>query len=102
MPQTVLLVSIMVPDLAEDYKLDVQSTKLTFSGSSRSQKQQFSCDLELFDEVIPEETKKATIGKGLFLTLRKKGALPFVEAYDCNRVLILDNRAQERILAPFD
>lgn len=70
-----LLISIIVPDLAEDYKLDVQSNKLVFSGSSRSQKQQFACDLDLFDEVKPESTKKASIGKGLFLTIQKKGAL---------------------------
>lgn len=71
----VLLVSIMVPDLNDDYKLDIQPTKLNFSGNSRSQKQQFACDLELFGEVVPEQTKKATVGKGLFLTLQKKGEL---------------------------
>lgn len=72
---TVLLVSIIVPDLAEGYKLDVEPTKLTFSGSSRSQKQEYACDLALFSEVKPESVKKASIGKGLFLTIQKKGAV---------------------------
>lgn len=63
----------MVPDLDPSFKFDVKSTEISFSGKSRSQNKDFECTLPLFSEIIPEETKQTVIGKGLSVTLRKKG-----------------------------
>jgi len=65
--------TLTVPDVPEkDSKLDIQPTKLSFTGHSRTKNTTYSVVLEFFDEIVPEETKKNHTDRDLELVLRKK------------------------------
>lgn len=65
--------TLMVPDVPEDkLKLDIQPTKLTFTGHSNTKKCTYHVELELFAEIDPAETKKHHSDRDLELVLRKK------------------------------
>jgi hypothetical protein len=80
-PAPVVFFSIMVPDLADGYTLDVAEDSVTFKGASQSEKaKSYEFKLDLFAAVEKEEGKKvALFGKGLQVTLRKKGQLRTLE-----------------------
>jgi hypothetical protein len=63
----------MVPDVDEkEKKLDIQPTKVSFSGYSKTHKVTYKVDLDLYGEVEPEHTKIAHTGRAIDLVLRKK------------------------------
>jgi hypothetical protein len=55
----------------------VEPSSVTFSGESKTSKgKKYEFKLDLYAEVEPEEGKKVAVqGKGLQVTLRKKGEL---------------------------
>lgn len=79
MSPSVLLLTILVPELQPDYKLDISPQKIAFSGQSKlhgDYDKTFAFDMDLFAEVEVEQGKKETVtGKGINLVLRKKGRL---------------------------
>jgi len=65
--------TLTAADVAEkDMKLDIQPTKLSFTGYSHSKKTTYSVVLEFFAEIVPEETKKIHTDRDLVLVLQKK------------------------------
>jgi len=66
--------TLTVPDVSEaDMKLDIQPTKLTFSGKSHTKNTTtYHVELEFFAEIEPSETKKNHTDRDLELVLRKK------------------------------
>lgn len=65
--------TLVVPDVAESKaKLDIQPTKVTFTGHSETKKCTFHVELELYAEIDPAETKKHHSARALELVLRKK------------------------------
>jgi len=66
--------TITIPDVSEkDLKLDIQPTKVVCTGQSHTKKTTtYSVTLELFAEIVPEETKKNHTDRDLELVLRKK------------------------------
>src|SRR5438094_785395 len=65
--------TIMAPDVPEkDMKLDIQPTKMTFTGASTSKKTTYHFEIEFFAEIDPSETKTHHSGRDIELVLRKK------------------------------
>ncbi|KAF2418730.1 HSP20-like chaperone [Tothia fuscella] len=65
--------TITAPDVAkEDLKLDIQPTKLVFTGKSKTKKATYHVELELFGEIDPAESKTSHTDKNVELVLRKK------------------------------
>lgn len=63
----------MVPDVPKDkLKLDIQPTKLTFTGYSNSKKATYHVELEFYAEIDPAESKQHHTDRDLELVLRKK------------------------------
>jgi hypothetical protein len=63
----------MVSDVPEsDMKLDLQPTKLSFSGTSTSKKVSYQVELEFYAEIDPAESKIHHTGRDIELVLRKK------------------------------
>lgn len=63
----------MVSDVPEsDMKLDLQPTKLTFTGTSTSKKLTYHVELEFYAEIDPKESKIHHTGRDIALVLRKK------------------------------
>lgn len=68
-----VFLTISVPDVPkESLKLDVQPTKVTFTGTSSSKKTTYHVELELYAEIEPSETKTHHTGKNIELVLQKK------------------------------
>ncbi|EHK45396.1 hypothetical protein TRIATDRAFT_169917, partial [Trichoderma atroviride IMI 206040] len=65
--------TISVPDVAkDDLKLDVQPTKVTFTGKSATLKNTYHVELELFAEIDPAESKINHTAKNVEMKLQKK------------------------------
>jgi hypothetical protein len=65
--------TITAPDVPDsDMKLDLQPTKLTFTGKSSTKKLTYHCELEFFAEIDPAESKTSHTGRDVELVLRKK------------------------------
>jgi len=63
----------MVADVPEkEMKLDLQPTKLTFTGTSASKKVTYHVELEFFAEIDPKESKIHHSGRDIELVLQKK------------------------------
>ncbi|TQS35629.1 hypothetical protein Golomagni_03946 [Golovinomyces magnicellulatus] len=68
-----IYLTISVPDIvSKDYKLDIQSKTIAFSGYSSSLKRQYDVELELYDEIIPEQCTNFKNSKEIQLRLVKK------------------------------
>ncbi|OMP88110.1 Protein wos2 [Diplodia seriata] len=52
--------------------LDVQPTKVAFTGHSELKNVDYKAELELFAEIVPEESKINHTGKNIEMVLRKK------------------------------
>jgi len=59
-----------VPD--KEMKLDLQPTKLTFTGTSTSKKVTYHVELEFYAEIDPKESRIHHTGRDIELVLRKK------------------------------
>ncbi|PTB36803.1 uncharacterized protein TrAFT101_007325 [Trichoderma asperellum] len=65
--------TISVPDVAkEDLQLDVQPSKVTFTGKSATLKNTYHVELELFAEIDPAESKINHTAKNVEMKLQKK------------------------------
>jgi len=65
--------TITAPDVpGSDMKLDIQPTKLTFTGKSSTKKTIYHCELEFFAEIDPAESKTSHTGRDVEMVLRKK------------------------------
>ena len=63
----------MVSDVPEkEMKLDLQPTKLTFTGTSTSKKVTYHVELEFYAEIDPKESRIHHTGRDIELVLRKK------------------------------
>lgn len=68
-----VFLTISAPDVPKDkMKLDIQPTKVTFSGHSELKNVDYKVELELYAEIVPEETKINHTGKNVEMVLRKK------------------------------
>jgi hypothetical protein len=68
-----VFLTLMVSDVPEsEMKLDLQPTKLTFTGTSTSKKVTYHVELEFYDEIDPKESKIHHTGRDIALVLRKK------------------------------
>jgi len=71
--KNIVYLTIGAPDVsANDLKLDIQPTKLTFTGKSHMKKATYHVELELFAEIDPAESKTSHTDKNVELVLRKK------------------------------
>ncbi|KAI8056929.1 prostaglandin E synthase 3-like protein [Syncephalis plumigaleata] len=64
-----LLVTINLRDIKNE-KVTLESNRLTFSGESDGT--EYAFDIELYDEVVPEESKQAKTGMNLHMIIKKK------------------------------
>jgi hypothetical protein len=65
--------TITAPDVPDsDMKLDIQSSKLIFTGKSSTKKATYHCELEFFAEIDPAESKTSHTGRDVEMVLRKK------------------------------
>lgn len=65
--------TINVPDVSKDnLKLDLQPTKLSFSGTSGTLKRDYAIELELYGEIDTAESKVNHTAKNVELKLQKK------------------------------
>jgi hypothetical protein len=65
--------TLSVPDVAEkDMKLDLQPTRLSFSGHSHTKNVDYQVELEFFDEIDPKESKVNHTDRDIEMVLRKK------------------------------
>ncbi|KAK8250721.1 HSP20-like chaperone [Phyllosticta capitalensis] len=70
--RNIVYVAISAPDVPKDkLKLDLQPTKIVFSGYSESKKVDYAVELELYAEVDPNESKINHTGKNIEMVLRK-------------------------------
>ncbi|GKU00644.1 hypothetical protein FLAG1_02305 [Fusarium langsethiae] len=68
-----IYLTISVPDVSkENIKLDLQPTKLEFTGTSSTLKRKYHVELELFGEIDPTESKINHTSKNVELKLQKK------------------------------
>jgi len=68
-----VFLTLMVSDVPEkEMKLDLQPTKLTFTGASTSKKVTYHVELEFYAEIDPKESKIHHTGRDIELVLRKK------------------------------
>ncbi|KAF2495913.1 HSP20-like chaperone [Lophium mytilinum] len=68
-----IYINVVVPNVSEsDLKLDLQPTKLTFTGTSASKHKTYHVELEFFAEIDPKESKTINSGQTVELVLRKK------------------------------
>jgi len=68
-----IYLTIVAPDVPQkDLKLDLQPTKLSFSGPSTSKKCTYAVDLEFFAEIDPKESKIHHTDRDIEMVLRKK------------------------------
>ncbi|RXK36743.1 hypothetical protein M231_05978 [Tremella mesenterica] len=75
--KNIIYFTINAPDIKGEPKLDIKPTGITFEAdagdSSRGvPEKKFAFDLELYDEIIPEATKKMVTTRAIVLVLRKK------------------------------
>lgn len=68
-----VFLTLMVSDVSEkEMKLDLQPTKLTFTGTSTSKKVTYHVELEFYAEIDPKESRIHHTGRDIELVLRKK------------------------------
>ncbi|KAL0260795.1 p23 chaperone protein wos2 [Diplodia seriata] len=68
-----VFLTISAPDVPKDkMTLDVQPTKVAFTGHSELKNVDYKAELELFAEIVPEESKINHTGKNIEMVLRKK------------------------------
>jgi len=68
-----IFLTLMASDVPEEgMKLDLQPTKLTFTGTSTSKKVTYHVELEFYTEIDPKESKIHHTGRDIVLVLRKK------------------------------
>lgn len=68
-----VFLTLMVSDVSEkEMKLDLQPTKLTFTGTSTSKKVTYHVELEFYAEIDPKESKIHHTDRDIELVLRKK------------------------------
>lgn len=68
-----VFLTISAPDVPkEKMTLDVQPTKVSFTGHSELKNVDYKVELELFAEIVPNESKINHTGKNIEMVLRKK------------------------------
>ncbi|ODN76135.1 hypothetical protein L202_06061 [Cryptococcus amylolentus CBS 6039] len=75
--KNVIYFTINTPDIQGEPKFDIKPTEISFSAkagdaSKGIPEKEFAFDLQLWAEIIPEETKKLITSRAVVLTLRKK------------------------------
>lgn len=69
--KNIIYLTIEVQDPV-DVKLDLTATHLVFSAQSSDKTTQYDLNLEFFDEIDPEQSRKHVAGNKISLVLRKK------------------------------
>jgi len=73
--RNIVYLTVAAPDVSkDDMKLDLEPSKLTFSGFSSTKKVTYKCDIEFFDELDPTESKINHTDRDIEMVLRKKEA----------------------------
>ncbi|KAJ9101242.1 hypothetical protein QFC21_003461 [Naganishia friedmannii] len=75
--KNIIYVTIQAPDVQGEPELKIEPTKITFhaktgNASKGVPEREFEFALDLYDEIIPEETKKSVSSRAIVLILRKK------------------------------
>ncbi|KAI5298215.1 hypothetical protein KEM56_004238 [Ascosphaera pollenicola] len=72
--KNILFVGIVTPDVSQqDAELKITPTSVKLNAKS-NKGVEYAVDLELFDEIVPEESKQKHTSRGFDLVLRKKEA----------------------------
>nr|ODN93041.1 hypothetical protein L204_05220 [Cryptococcus depauperatus CBS 7855] len=77
--KNIIYFTINVPNIQENFKLDIKPTEIVFAAKSGDPskgipEREFAFNLQLWGEIIPEESKKTTTSRAVVLVLRKKEA----------------------------
>ncbi|XAO26597.1 hypothetical protein I312_105435 [Cryptococcus bacillisporus CA1280] len=77
--KNIIYFTINAPDVQDKYNLDIKPTEISFrakagDASNGVPEKEYSFDLQLWGEIIPEETKKVVTSRAIVLVLRKKEA----------------------------
>ena len=77
--KNIIYLTISASDIQGEPKLDIEANKITFhakagDSSKGIPEKEYAFDIELFDEILPEETKKSVTSRAIVLILRKKAA----------------------------
>nr|ODN88723.1 hypothetical protein L203_02736 [Cryptococcus depauperatus CBS 7841] len=77
--KNIIFFTINAPDIQGEPKLDIKPTEIIFAAKSGDiskgiPEKEFAFNLQLWGEIIPEETKKVTTSRAIVLVLRKKEA----------------------------
>ncbi|KAJ9111834.1 hypothetical protein QFC20_002421 [Naganishia adeliensis] len=75
--KNIIYFTIQTPDVQGEPELKIEPKKITFSAkagdaSKGVPEREYQFDLDLYDEIIPEETKKSVTSRAIVLILRKK------------------------------
>ncbi|WVQ80331.1 hypothetical protein IAT38_002436 [Cryptococcus sp. DSM 104549] len=75
--KNIIYFTINAPDINGEPKLDIKPTEISFSAKAGDAakgvpEKEYAFDLQLYSEIIPEETKKVVTSRAIVLILRKK------------------------------
>ncbi|WWC66657.1 uncharacterized protein I206_100561 [Kwoniella pini CBS 10737] len=75
--KNIIYFTINTPDIKGEPKLEIKPTEISFAAkagdaSKGVPEKEYAFDLQLYDEIIPEETKKVITSRAVLLILRKK------------------------------
>jgi hypothetical protein len=71
--KNIVYVTIAAPDVpASEIKLDLQPTKLTFSGRSTTKNVTYKAEFEFYEEIDPKESKINHTDRDIEMVLQKK------------------------------
>jgi len=73
--RNVIYLTITAPDVPkENYKMDLQTNKLKFTGKSKIKDVTYACDMDLFGDIDVDNSKINHTDKNIEMVLRKKEA----------------------------
>ncbi|OWT40728.1 hypothetical protein C362_01537 [Cryptococcus neoformans Bt1] len=77
--KNIIYFTINAPDIQDEHNLDIKPTEISFrakagDASNGIPEKEYSFDLQLWGEIIPEETKKVVTSRAIVLVLKKKEA----------------------------
>ncbi|ORY22622.1 HSP20-like chaperone [Naematelia encephala] len=75
--KNIIYFTINAPDIKGEPKLEIKPTEIIFAATAGDPskgvpEKEYKFDLQLYEEIIPEETRKITTSRAIILVLRKK------------------------------
>ncbi|KAK4684636.1 hypothetical protein P7C73_g5537, partial [Tremellales sp. Uapishka_1] len=77
--KNIIYLTIQTPDIQGEPKLDITESHISFAADCGAQskgvpEKRFAFEIDLFEDILPEETKKHVTSRAIMLILRKKEA----------------------------